>query len=342
MCRDEAYEVIRSLEAYVKAAKLRSSNYATTFALPTLVKQTDAEARRIIHGVDQLFRKIGGEQHDQVDWRNGSSCYLTKSDQFLRLLHNYIGNFMKSFEVNNVELEYPWLVRYTENIFRDAPSQFNLYSMWVHKYLDKGYGLRKSEIVQAHESYKPYYPDLVIDLVATSGTADNTDRMSTWERKTVKSSSSGKTSTESKPDKGPNDGANNRSGDKIPPREDSSRNRVSQSGTFMGNNPVVSQHTQQTIASSGLNLSVFNESSPFKISEISDKVNEEEELIIKRYMEILKEVLGYQTWVRVVGYYRANRLLRRFRFGTYHQRNLRLIKAVMHLETFWFRREKMT
>ena len=134
MCRDEAYELIRGLEAYVKAAKLRSSNYEMTFVLPTLVKQTDAEARRIIHGVDQLFRKIGGEQQDQVNWRNGSSCYLTKSDQFLRLLHNYIANFMKSFEVNNVEQEYPWLVRYTENIFRDAPSQFNLYAMWVHKY----------------------------------------------------------------------------------------------------------------------------------------------------------------------------------------------------------------
>ena len=64
--RDETYELIRGLEAYVKAAKLRSHNYGTTFVLPSLVKQTDMETRRIIHGIDQLFRKIGGEQHDQV------------------------------------------------------------------------------------------------------------------------------------------------------------------------------------------------------------------------------------------------------------------------------------
>ena len=80
-------------------------------------------------------------------------------------------------------------------------NQANLiYIRCVKKHFDKGCGLRKSEIIEAHESYKPYYSDLVIDLVTTSETGDNKDRMSTRERKTVKSSSSDKTSTESKPD----------------------------------------------------------------------------------------------------------------------------------------------
>jgi hypothetical protein len=93
-------------------------------------------------------------------------------------------------------------------------------------------------------------------------------------------------STEFKPDKGPDDRAKSRTDDKIPPRENPNKNMVSQGGTFIGDNPVVSQRTQQTLASSGLNISIFNESSPFKLSEISDKVNEEEEQIIKRFMEI--------------------------------------------------------
>ena len=76
-----------------------------------------------------MFRKIGGEKQDQVQWKGAQQRFLYKSDAYLRLLYDFIGEFMNKFEDIAIERDYPWLVRFTENIFRNAPSQYNVMLM---------------------------------------------------------------------------------------------------------------------------------------------------------------------------------------------------------------------
>ena len=100
---------------------------------------------------------------------------------------------MNKFEDITIERDYPQLVRFTENISRDAPSQYNVYHMWLPKYQDKQYRLRNEEMAWAHEHFRPYYHELVVDLLE-----EGEDRMSVWEKRTMKSSSSGKTTEDAK------------------------------------------------------------------------------------------------------------------------------------------------
>jgi hypothetical protein len=72
---------------------------------------------------------------------------------------------MNKFEDIIIERDYPWLVRFTENIFRDAPIQYNVYHMWLPKYQDKQYRLRNEEMARAHEHFRLYYHELVVDLL---------------------------------------------------------------------------------------------------------------------------------------------------------------------------------
>ena len=108
-----------------------------------------------------------------------------------------------------IERDYPWLVRYTEDIFRDAPSQCQVYYKLMDKYMDKEYKLQRSEVARAHEEWKPYHPYLVVDIAPEDSKDDCTvDGMHQWDNRTLKSSSAGKTTNSSR-------------GGNSPPREQS-------------------------------------------------------------------------------------------------------------------------
>ena len=101
------------------------------YKIPDIVSSTYKKCRQVIHEIDQLFRKIGGDKQDQVQWKAVQQCFLYRSYAYLRLLYEFIGEFMNKFEDITIERDYPWLVRFTENISRDAPSQYNVYHMWL-------------------------------------------------------------------------------------------------------------------------------------------------------------------------------------------------------------------
>ena len=130
---------------------------------------------------------------------------------------------MSKFEDISVERDYPWLARFTENILRDAPSQFNAYYLWLPKYQDKKYGLRKEVMARVHESFIPYYNDLVNDLLE-----EGEDRMSVWDKRKMKSSSSGKTTEDTTSNK--NKSPERNQGNIIPMR---TPNRVQRRDTFL-------------------------------------------------------------------------------------------------------------
>jgi len=164
-CRENVYELVKSLGDLVlyNTREYRARN--DVYKVHDIISLTNQQGRQIIHGIDQLFRKMGGDKQDQVYWKGSQQCFLSKSDAFLRLLYECIAEFMNKFEDISIEKDYPWLVRFTENIIRDAPSQFNAYHMYLPMYQDKSVGMRKEEMARVHENFVPYHNELVLDLL---------------------------------------------------------------------------------------------------------------------------------------------------------------------------------
>jgi len=150
--------------------------------------------------------------------------------------------------------------------------------MWLPKYLDKQYRLRNEEMARAHERFRPYYHDLVVDLLEEE---EGEDRLSVWEKRTMKSSSSGKTTEDSRSTK-------EKSPPKVRnPRTPEQRNiHAASSQSLMRDNPVVSRGSQKTLFQSDINLSVFNETSPFKLSDIQPQVTDEEMQLRRKLAEL--------------------------------------------------------
>ena len=70
---------------------------------------------------------------------------------------------------------------------------------------------------------------------------------------------------------------------KTPDRRDE---RVLLSQNLMRDNPVISRGSQNIIYQSDINLSVLNETSPFKLSEIQPEVKEEEMQLRRKLVEL--------------------------------------------------------
>jgi len=84
----------------------------------------------VIYGIDQIFSFIGGHGYDKCNRTKGLSATLFLSDHFRRHLYEEIGFYFKHKEVD-IQDQYPWLARFTENIDRDAPNQAAIYRAYV-------------------------------------------------------------------------------------------------------------------------------------------------------------------------------------------------------------------
>jgi hypothetical protein len=207
MCRDEAYDMMKTLHDLVICGTEQYACREQRYDIPAIVKQTQEQARRAVHGIDQLLHDIAGVKYDSVNWQNIGRCHLMKSDQFARLLYDYMGSFLKLMECVDIERDYPWLVRYTDNVFRDAPSQCSVYYSLMEKYMDRTKELKRSEVAAAHERFQPYHPYLVIDIAPEHSQADMAVKsMIEWENRTIKSSSAATSKESRKSDSPPKEG----------------------------------------------------------------------------------------------------------------------------------------
>ena len=85
-----------------------------------------------------------------------------RSDPFRRFLYECYGLLLRQEHVN-VELMYPWFVRYTENIQRDAPSQSHIYLRVAHESLHRDITIE--EIVKWHKETRPVSDQLLKDFL---------------------------------------------------------------------------------------------------------------------------------------------------------------------------------
>ncbi len=95
------------------------------------------------------------------------------SDVYKRLLYAMYADFLRSEQVD-VEREYPWVVRYTEDIREDAPSQLPLY--YQHTKALTHRLVTQQEMLAAHRKFIPYCSELTLDLESTVDPIDHSSR----------------------------------------------------------------------------------------------------------------------------------------------------------------------
>ena len=186
------------------------------------------------------------------------SLYATTLRDVRRLL-------IRSEKVD-VEREYPWLVRYTEDIRGDAPSQLPLY--YQHTKALTHRPVTKAEMLAAHRKFTPYYPELTLDLEPTVELIDR----GTWDNDRQYEESSGqRTSNE----------------------YSSEQNDIQQEldNQFMRyDNPVVKQPATLTPVMSDVHISGLQQRrTPLKVTDLTTSKVEEKAQLLKRLKELDEE-----------------------------------------------------
>ena len=81
---------------------------------------------------------------------------------FKRLLYKTIATFLRKARVD-VESEFKWLVRYTEDIGQDTPSQIPLYFSVIESFRQKK--VSAADMLREHMLFEPYHADLALNFV---------------------------------------------------------------------------------------------------------------------------------------------------------------------------------
>jgi hypothetical protein len=84
-----------------------------------------------------------------------------QSDTFRKLLFDRLGALL-DVQHQDIERIYPWMVRYTDNILRDAPSQLPLYRKIMGEMAIRT--VSTEEIIHWHNMTRPVSTMLIVDL----------------------------------------------------------------------------------------------------------------------------------------------------------------------------------
>jgi len=159
--RSRILRFLKSLEDMVKYAKAQYKIFNKVYTVPTPVLQGESQGRMIIYGMDQILSYIAGHGYDKCLWSKAQSATLFLSDHFRRQLYDEMGYYFKFKEVD-IQDQFPWLVRFTENIDRDAPNQYAIYRSYITSFPD---GLPTAEtVLDRHLNHPIQCQWLIMDL----------------------------------------------------------------------------------------------------------------------------------------------------------------------------------
>jgi hypothetical protein len=163
-CRVQSFNLLSEIGSLDIYTAQKGKERKLPYKRDKIVAQADKNARQTIAGIDIIVRDIAGTNFQEVRWRPTQPWLLMKSDVFKRVLYCMYADFLRAERVD-VERMYPWLVRYTEDIREDAPSQLPLYYQYTEALTHKP--VTKTEMLVAHRKFVPYYPELTLDLEST-------------------------------------------------------------------------------------------------------------------------------------------------------------------------------
>ena len=123
MCRTQALFIVRGL-AYNLIGEMRELRCYTELQVKKstikhrphpIVKQTDTQSRQFCAGVDFILNDIAGTLWQETNWTPKVPWPLMQCNAFRRLLYTAMASFLRKANLD-VEKEFKWLVRYTEDI----------------------------------------------------------------------------------------------------------------------------------------------------------------------------------------------------------------------------------
>jgi hypothetical protein len=118
-CRVHVYNLLTEIGSLVTYTTQKGKERKLHYKREAIVEQSDKNACQIIGGIDDILHDIAGPNYQEVNWRSSKPWLLMHSDVFKRVLYSMYTDFLRSERIN-VEREYPWLIRYTEDIREDA------------------------------------------------------------------------------------------------------------------------------------------------------------------------------------------------------------------------------
>ena len=116
-----------------------------------------------LKAADVTLRALAGPKFDKLNWEVAGTLYAMQSDTFRKVLFDRIGALLDMHH-QDIEGTYPWMVRYTDNIPRDSPSQLPLYRRIMDEMSIRT--VSPEEIIHLHQTTRPVSVMLVKDLEA--------------------------------------------------------------------------------------------------------------------------------------------------------------------------------
>ena len=158
-----SYQLIVDLKNWTGMLAQRSQNRdGSHFQTHYLLRDAEKHASFVLSTVDNIILEIAGPKADKLQWENLRNNIILGSDPFRRFLFECYGLVLRQDEVK-VESKYPWFVRYTENIQRDAPSQSHIYLRVANESLHRE--IQIGEIVKWHKETRPVSDQLLKDIL---------------------------------------------------------------------------------------------------------------------------------------------------------------------------------
>jgi hypothetical protein len=123
--RNSVVKLIEDIDKWTLALALRSQNKdGSPFRQCPLVLETLQHTSLALKATDVTLRALVGPNFDKLNWGIVGEIYALQNDTFRKMLFDRVGALL---DVHHIDIEqtYPWMVRYTDNVPRDARARYH-------------------------------------------------------------------------------------------------------------------------------------------------------------------------------------------------------------------------
>ena len=150
--RNTVKQLLDDFDRWIETVAMRSQNKdGSPFKRHHMVEALEADANLALSAVDVTLYELAGLHCDQLR-DAGNKIYIMESNTFRRILYR-LGQLFMSYQMD-IEGSFPWLIRCTNDVYRDAPSQAGVYADTGR---EASVYTRHSQMAQTHAPDLEYY-----------------------------------------------------------------------------------------------------------------------------------------------------------------------------------------